>query len=58
MIVWKCILCVSLYVEDCEIVEALKRLVWENPDVFICAMLEALKRLVWENSGVFVCVMP
>ena len=53
MIVWKCILCVYLYVEDCEIVEALKRLVRENHCVFVCVMLEALRRLVRENPGVF-----
>ena len=34
MIAGKCILCVNLYVEDCEIIEALKRLVRENPGVF------------------------
>ena len=38
MIVWKCILCVNLYVDDCEIIEALKRLVRENPGVFVLVM--------------------
>ena len=57
MIVWKCILCVNLYVEDCEIIEALKRLVRENPGVFVRVMLEAVKRLVRENPGIFVRVM-
>ena len=54
MIVWICILCVNLYVEDCEIIEALKRLVQENPGVFV-NVLSSEETCSGKSRCIFIC---
>ena len=53
MIIWECVICLNLHVDDYETIEALKRFVREIPGIFILIMPYARKRLVRENPGVF-----